>query len=286
MPGGRRSESFVTPEPDLSAVSPYPDHYSVELLRDLLEDRCNRYNRPHFIAEDPIALPHRFHRREDIEIAGFFAATLAWGRRSTILASGRRLLFLMDDAPSDFIRLASPRELERLSTFTHRTFNGTDTRFFVLALRRLYLEEGGLSGFMARHCPTDVPDTGIALAALHAWFFAQPDAPTRSRRHLSDPSRGSAAKRLSMFLRWMVRRDDRGVDFGLWLAPSPQQLICPLDVHTARISRHLGLLHRKSNDWKAAQELTASLRQFDALDPVRFDFALFGLGVYERGIFL
>ncbi len=266
-------------------MAPYPDPNTFELLRDLLEDRYNRYNRPEFIAEDPIALPHRFHRREDIEIAGFFAATLAWGRRSTIIASGRRLLALMDDAPADFVRLASPRDLERLSSFTYRTFNGSDARFFVLGLRRLYLWEGGLMGFMARRCPPEAPDPGAALAALHAWFFAPPDSPARSRRHLSDPNRGSAAKRLSMFLRWMVRRDDRGVDFGLWQAPSPQQLICPLDVHTARIGRHLGLLYRKSNDWKAAQELTASLRQFDSLDPVRFDFALFGLGVYERGIF-
>ncbi len=264
-----------------------PDDLNPEdlLLRDLLENRHDRYNRADFIAEDPISLPHRFTQREDIEIAGFWAATLAWGRRSSILSSGRRLLALMDDAPADFTHRATGRDLDRLQGFVHRTFNGTDAVFFVQGLQRLYRHEGGLMGFFARHCPPQAPDTGEALAALHAWFFAQPEALPRSRRHLSDPSRGSAAKRLSMFLRWMVRRDSRGVDFGLWSAPRPCQLVCPLDVHTAGISRQLGLLRRKTNDWKAARELTDRLRQFDATDPVRFDFALFGLGVYERGQF-
>lgn len=252
-------------------------------LLALLEERHDRYNRPEFIAEDPIALPHRFSQREDIEIAGFFAATIAWGRRSGILANGRRLLERMDDAPADFVRHAGAADLDRLQGFVHRTFSAADCRYFVLALRRLYMEEGGLSGFFAKHAPPDAPDTGPALAALHRAFFRQPDAPPRATRHLSNPEGGSAAKRLSMFLRWMVRRDRRGVDFGLWAAPLPRQLICPLDVHTATVGRRLGLLSRKTDDWKAAQELTAALRRFDALDPVRFDFALFGLGVNERG---
>ena len=246
-------------------------------LRQLLERLHDRYNRPEFIDDDPISVPHRFSDRTDREIAGFFAATIAWGNRKSIVRNGHRLMRLMDDAPADFVRHASPRELEGLASYAHRTFNGGDARDFVLALRRLEERFGGLGAFFESRFETtgSLPQT---LADFRREFFACDHAP-RCEKHISSIERGAACKRLCMFLRWMVRHDDRGVDFGLWRRIPAAALYLPLDVHTGEVGRTLGLLSRRQNDWRAVEEITAALRSADPDDPVRFDFALFGAGI-------
>ncbi|MBC7448421.1 MAG: TIGR02757 family protein [Hymenobacteraceae bacterium] len=242
--------------------------------RALLNAAADRFNRPAFIAADPIAIPHAFHHRADIEIAAFFAAVLAWGRRPTILAKCRELLARMDDAPHQFITQHQDDDLRRLEGFCHRTFCDTDLLYFVHWLRAWYaghesLEDAFLEGATMR----------ARLESFHQQFFALPDAPHRTIKHVSTPARNSACKRLNMLLRWLVRRDDRGVDFGLWTRFSPAELIAPIDVHVERVARGMGLIQRKQLDWQTAEELTAALRRFDPADPVRYDFALFGLGV-------
>lgn len=251
-------------------------------IRDLLEDRYHRYCNTDFIPTDPISIPHRYTRAEDIEISGLFSATLAWGQRPTMLRNARDLMARMDDAPYDYVLQASEGELERLEGFVHRTFNTVDATWFVLALRHIYVHEGGLQAVFARALQPADADLGPGLMALHRLFFALPGAPARTRKHLPDVARGSAAKRLNMYLRWMVRNDRRGVDFGLWVHLSPALLLCPLDVHSGRVARSLGLLHRTQDDWRAVQELTTHLRLLDPTDPVKYDFALYGLGVFEK----
>lgn len=243
-------------------------------LRALLDEAHDRYNRPDFIALDPISIPHAFTARADIEIAALFAATLAWGRRPTILAKCRELLARMDNAPHQFITQHHDDDLRRLEGFCHRTFCDTDLLYFVHWLRAWYadhasLEDAFLTGATQR----------ARLEHFQQQFFSLPDAPRRTQKHVATPARGSACKRLNMLLRWLVRRDDRGVDFGLWTRLSPADLVMPIDVHVERVARGLGLLTRQLVDWQAAVELTAALRRFDPLDPVRYDFALFGLGV-------
>lgn len=248
-------------------------------FRDFLDEKADLYNRLTFISTDPVSIPHRFSNKEDIEIAGFLAATIAWGQRPTIIRNALHLLQLMDDAPHDFVQHAGARELKRLDGFVHRTFNGTDARCFVTALRHIYKKHGGLEAAF---------QTGLKQGNMHeaiSYFrrcFFEPAHPARTEKHVSDPAQGSAAKRIHMYLRWMVRRDKRGVDFGLWKSISPALLCCPLDVHSARVARKLGLLQRTQNDRKAVEELTANLRLLDARDPVKYDFALFGLGVFEK----
>lgn len=248
-----------------------------EELRELLERLADRYNRPEFIDDDPISVPHRFTGRHDREIAGLLAATIAWGNRPTIVRNGHRMMHLMDDAPADFVRNASERELAGLGAFVHRTFNGSDLRDFVLAIRRMEELHGGIGAFFEeRYAATcDLP---TVLAEFRREFFAAEHAP-RCEKHLSSIERGAACKRLCMYLRWMVRRDARGVDFGLWSTIPMSALRIPLDVHVGETARALGLLTRRQNDWRAVEETTAVLRRFDAADPVRFDFALFGIGV-------
>lgn len=251
------------------------------------------YNGPGFLERDPVSIPHRFTRREDVEIAGLFAAVFAWGNRTTILAKSRELLQRMDDAPFDFVTHHRPSDLKRLLGFRHRTFNDTDLLYFVSFLHHHYTGrirppgsaadtgipslETAFSAWMRR---ADT-DTTRALAGFHRYFFSLPDAPDRTRKHIPNPERGSTCKRLNMYLRWMVRRDRRGVDFGLWRSIRPAQLVCPIDVHVARTARRFGLLQRTQTDWQAALELTEQLRRMDAKDPVRYDFALFGLGAEE-----
>ena len=247
-------------------------------LGEFLEFNYQKYHQPWFRDTDPVSVPHLFSKREDIEIAGLFAATLAWGNRKSIVANARRLMLQMDDAPHDFIMHASERDFNRFGTFVHRTFNGEDCIFFLRALKHIYGVHASLeelfSGFNS--------DGALAsITSFRSAFLSVPHAP-RSGKHLSDPSRGSAAKRINMFLRWMVRSAEGGVDFGLWRTISPAGLICPLDIHSGNVARKLGLLERKQNDWRAATELTASLRRFDQEDPVKFDIALFGLGVHEK----
>lgn len=248
-----------------------------DALRDLLERLCDRYNRPEFIEDDPISVPHRYTDRADREVAGFLAATIAWGNRKAIVRSGHRMMRLMDHAPADFVRNASERELALLDRYVHRTFNGGDLRDFVLALRSMDARFGGLGAFFeSRYEATgSLPQT---LAAFRREFFACAHAP-RCEKHLSSIERGAACKRLCMFLRWMVRRDGRGVDFGEWRRIPMSALYLPLDVHTGEVGRALGLLVRRQNDWRAVEEITAALRGFDSADPVRFDFALFGVGI-------
>lgn len=249
-------------------------------LRELLERLHDRYNRPEFIGDDPISVPHAYTDRADRETAGFLAATIAWGNRKAIVRSGHRMMRLMDHAPADFVRNASTRELAQLDSYAHRTFNGGDLRDFVLALRSMEQRFGGLGAFFEdRYEATgSMPQV---LAEFRREFFAGDHAP-RCEKHLSSITKGAACKRLCMFLRWMVRRDGRGVDFGEWRRIPMSALYLPLDVHTGDMGRALGLLKRRQNDWRAVEEITAELRTFDPEDPVRFDFALFGAGI-DRG---
>ncbi len=248
-------------------------------LKSFLEERVTLYNTVDFIATDPVSIPHRFSRREDIEVAGFLTAVMAWGNRTSILKSATRLMELLDNAPFEFVMHHQEQDLERLAHFVHRTFNGSDLLAFVGALRHIYSEHGGLEGVFARHQTHD--SLQPAIHALKELFCSCPHLP-RTCKHLSDPMTGSAAKRINMFLRWMVRHDDKGVDFGLWRAISPAKLSCPLDLHSGRVARRLGLLARKQDDARAVIELDRALRSFDAEDPVKYDFALFGVGAFEK----
>lgn len=249
-------------------------------LQELLERLHDRYNRPEFIACDPIAVPHRYTDRADREIAGFLSATIAWGNRKAIVRNGHRMMRCMDDAPADFVRNASERELAALDRFVHRTFQSGDLRDFVVALRRVEALYGGIGAFFeTRYEATRSLRT--VFAEFRRAFFAADHAP-RCEKHLSSVERGAACKRLCMYLRWMVRRDERGVDFGLWRRIPMSALYLPLDVHAGQTGRLLGLLSRRQNDWRAVEEITAALRAYDADDPVRFDFALFGAGMDPR----
>ncbi|MEO6039606.1 MAG: TIGR02757 family protein, partial [Saprospiraceae bacterium] len=252
-------------------------------LKLLLDNAVSRYNTPAFIADDPISLPHAFTTLQDREIMGFWAATLAWGQRKTIIQNALRLAELMDGAPYDIIKNHTEEDRARFLDFKHRTFQATDTLWFLEFLQQHYRRHASLETAFARHLGPNDPTVEPALAGFHQEFFAHPDAPQRTRKHVATPERGSTCKRLNMFLRWMVRRDDRGVDFGHWTAIRPDQLLIPLDVHVERVARRLGLLERSQTDWRAVLELTGRLREFDAGDPVKYDFALFGMGVLERG---
>ena len=244
---------------------------------ELLERLYDRYNRPEFIPEDPISVPHRYAERADREIAGFLAATIAWGNRKSIVRNGHRMMRFMDDAPADFVRHASDRELAQLDACAHRTFNGGDLRDFILALRRIDERFGGIGAFFEQRYEA-LHDLRPVLAEFRREFFAAPHAP-RCEKHLSSIERGAACKRLCMYLRWMVRRDDRGVDFGEWRRIPMSALYLPLDLHVGAMGRALGLLARRQNDWRAVEEITATLRGFDPDDPVRYDYSLFGAGV-------
>jgi uncharacterized protein (TIGR02757 family) len=249
-------------------------------LKSFLDEKYDEFNRPNFIESDPISIPHRYSKKEDIEIIGFLAATIAWGQRKTIINNASKLAMLMDDAPYDFIQHFEESDLDRFADFKHRTFNAEDVSCFMRSLQQLYKNHGGLEGaFAAELKPTD-PDVFSAICGFRKLFFELPH-PSRTEKHVSNPAKGSSSKRLNMFLRWMVRNDNRGVDFGIWTKISPSQLVMPLDVHTGNVGRKLGLLTRKQNDWRAASELNESLRKLDPNDPVKYDFALFGLGVFE-----
>ncbi len=250
-------------------------------IRELLDQKAEQYNRPDFIADDPVSVPHAFTEKEDIEIAGFLAATIAWGQRPVIIRNAQLLMQWMDHSPSDFIRHAGDADMQHFRNFRHRTFNGDDCIIFFKALQRLYREEGGLEGAFTARWNEHVGDAGLAISGFRDMFFDGLEA-GRTGKHVADPLKGSSAKRINMFLRWMVRSDHCGVDFGLWKGISPATLCCPLDVHTGRVARKLGLLNRKTNDWTAVTELTTVLKSLDPLDPVRYDFALFGLGMYEN----
>lgn len=248
-------------------------------LKSFLDEKAGQYNNPSFIEADPISIPHQFSRRQDIEISGLFAATLAWGQRGTIIKKCRELMKLMDDEPYAFVVGHSPDDLKSLQHFKHRTFNLTDTLYFVEFLRWFYSRHDSLEDAFAVDPAADNIHDG--LVTFHRLFFSLPDHPHRTRKHVATPERKSTCKRLAMYLRWMVRRDDRGVDFGLWRRISPAQLICPCDVHVDRVARKLRLVKRKQTDWLTALELTHNLRVFDRDDPVKYDFALFSLSALE-----
>lgn len=244
--------------------------------KDLLEELFNKYNRSDFISDDPISIPHRFTKKEDIEIAGFFSAILAWGQRKQIIKSAGQLMDLMDNAPFDFIQNSDEADIEQLKRFYYRTFQYADLEFFIRVLKDLYINRGGLESLISE-AYLKSHDIKNALVFLFETFENKPHL-IRSMKHVANISKGSSAKRLNMFLRWMVRSDNRGVDFGIWKKIPSSALYIPLDVHSGRVARELGLLNRKQDDWKAVEELTGVLKKFDSADPVKYDFALFGAG--------
>jgi len=248
-------------------------------LKEFLDEKVALYNRLSFIEFDPISIPHQFTQKEDIEIAGFLSATLAWGNRKMIIRNANRVLGMLDHSPYEFIMNSSNYEFERLESFTHRTFNSKDLFYFLKALQHIYRNKGGLEAIFKTYQTAD--SLQPAIHELHKIFFELPHE-KRTEKHVADPVKGSSAKRLNMFLRWMIRKDRAGVDFGIWDSISPSILSCPLDVHSGTVARKLGLLKRKQNDAKAVAEMDRVLRSFDEMDPVKYDFALFGLGVFEK----
>jgi uncharacterized protein (TIGR02757 family) len=253
-------------------------------LKSFLDQKVAQYNRPEFIANDPVSIPHLFTKKQDIEIMGFWAATLAWGQRVTIINKCKELISLMDGAPYDFIINHHETDLKKLLHFKHRTFNDIDTLYFISFFRQHYqrfdsLEDAFVPGLRQAQADNRVE---TALNHFRAYFTSMPDFPDRTKKHVSSPSQKSTCKRLNMFLRWMVRKDDMGVDFGIWHKLKPADLICPCDLHVDRVARHLKLITRKQTDWQTALELTERLKEFDPQDPVKYDFALFGLGIEER----
>lgn len=249
------------------------------ILKEFLDEKVIEYNNPRFIESDPIQIPHRFSKKQDIEIAGFLTATIAWGNRKSIINNANRLMDLMGNSPHDFVMNFNDNHSEKLSSFVHRTFNGGDLIYFIQALQNIYTKHDGLENVFSKHA-----EESSLQSSIHHFkkvFFELPHQ-QRTQKHVSDPLKNSAAKRINMFLRWMVRSDNSGVDFGIWKTLSPAQLSCPLDVHSGNVARKLKLLKRKQNDAKALMELDTSLRKLDKNDPVKYDFALFGLGVFEK----
>lgn len=248
-------------------------------LKIFLDEKSAFYNQPHFIETDPIQIPRKFQNRQDLEIAAFLSATIAWGNRKSIIKSAEKMMALMDHTPSDFVRHHSDSDLQRLKKFVHRTFNGEDFIFFVKQLQRLYAEYSSMEDLFLQ-----AAEASSLQKSIHHFknYFFEGNFNTRTAKHISDPAKGSAAKRINMFLRWMVRKDHHGVDLGIWKELNPAQLSCPLDVHSGNVARKLGLLHRQQNDAKAVTELDHNLRKLDPKDPVKYDFALFGVGVFEK----
>ena len=247
-------------------------------LKDFLDEKVLQYNTLDFIESDPVQIPHLFSLKEDIEIAGFLSATIAWGNRKMIINNSHRMMDLMGNAPFDFVMSHTENDLERLETFVHRTFNGIDFASFIRSLQHIYTNHGGLEAVFSKH-----QETHSMQKSIHEFkkiFFEVPHQ-YRTQKHISDPLNNSAAKRINMYLRWMIRQDNKGVDLGIWKSISTASLSCPLDVHSGNVARKLAILTRKQNDGKALSELDLKLREFDAKDPVKYDFALFGLGVFE-----
>ena len=253
-----------------------------EDLYQLLEAAVDQYNHPDFIESDPISIPHQFSLKQDREIMGFWTAMLAWGQRKTIINNANKLVELMDGAPYDFVLNHQEEDRKVFLDFKHRTFQATDTLYFLEFFQQYYRQHDSLEDAFARQLSPTALHAESALAGFQSLFFALPDAPERTRKHIPTPLRGSTCKRLNMFLRWMVRKDNKGVDFGIWDRISPSQLLIPLDVHVDRVARNLGLLERKQTDWQAVLELSEVLRGFDPTDPVKYDFALFGMGVLGK----
>ena len=251
-------------------------------LKKFLDKKVDEYNQPFFISSDPICIPHQFSKKQDIEIAGLFAALFAWGNRTTIINKSKELMQLMDNAPYEFCLQHREQDLKKLLKFKHRTFNPTDLLYFIAFLQAHYTKQQSLETAFTINMNKEEPTTEKGLIGFYKYFFSLPDAPDRTRKHIASPEKKSSCKRLNMFLRWMVRSDNKGVDFGIWKNILPSQLVCPIDVHVARVARRLNLLSAKQTDWQSALELTEHLRNLDQADPVKYDFALFGLGVVEH----
>jgi uncharacterized protein (TIGR02757 family) len=249
-------------------------------IKDFLEEKLLLFNNKSFIETDPIQIPHAFTKKEDIEISAFLAAAIAWGQRKTIINNAQKLMLWMDNAPHDFILNHSAKELVPFKKFIHRTFNGVDCVFFIRSLQNIYLKHGGLEGAFSKDLKKNDESIKNSITGFRK-LFLELKHDTRSDKHISNPESKSSAKRLCMYLRWMVRNDKKGVDFGIWNKINASQLCLPLDVHTGNVSRKLGLLKRAQDDWQAVEEITSVLKQFDAADPVKYDFALFGLGAFE-----
>ncbi|MFK8302272.1 TIGR02757 family protein [Capnocytophaga stomatis] len=247
-------------------------------LKSFLDEKVIQYNRPEFIETDPIQIPKNFSAKEDIEIAGFLISVIAWGQRKTIISNGLKLMDLLGNSPYDFVMSHSENDLERLQNFVHRTFNGQDLEQFVLSLKNIYTHHNGLEKAFAQSIENN--DLQLGISNFKQLFFSNLKY-QRTLKHLPDPRKGSVAKRFNMFLRWMVRRDNAGVDFGIWKGISPSLLSCPLDVHSGNVARSLGLITRPKNDVEALSELDNHLRKFDPTDPAKYDFALFGIGVFD-----
>jgi len=247
-------------------------------LKEFLDSKFALYNNQDFINDDPVKIPHLYTKKEDIEVAGFLAATISWGKRPMIIKNCLIMMDLINNAPFDFVMNHTESDLEKLANFKHRTFNGIDLQFFIKSLKNIYTNHKGLEHVFA----SNIKDNSLQ-PAIHSFkkIFFEIDHPARTTKHVSDPFKGSAAKRINMFLRWMVRQDKLGVDLGIWKSISPAYLSCPLDVHTGNVGRKLGFISRKQNDAKALLELDTNLRALDANDPVKYDFALFGLGIFE-----
>jgi uncharacterized protein (TIGR02757 family) len=249
----------------------------IEQVKSLLNHKYFQYNREEFLEGDPVSVPHLFHKKEDIEIAAFLTATISWGQRVTIVDNARKLMERMDFSPYEFILQAGRSDLKRFNEFRHRTFNQTDLDFFMLSLQNIYRNHSGLEAAFV------VPGNGDIKSSISKFrdIFLSVPHESRSEKHIANPSTGSPAKRINMFLRWMVRKDHQGVDFGIWGQIRQEDLMCPLDIHSGAVARKLGLITRPQNDWKALEELMMHLRRFDPADPAKYDFALFGLGIFE-----
>ena len=246
-------------------------------LKEYLDFKSDQYNNPDFIESDPIQIPHRYTLKEDIEISGFLASTIAWGNRKMIINSASKMMDAMGNSPYDFVLNATDASIENIERIVHRTFNTEDFKFFIRSLQNIYQRHGGLEQLFSDSTHGNLQNR---ISNFKKIFF-EIEHPVRTTKHISDPLKGSSSKRLNMYLRWLVRNDHKGVDFGLWKSVSASELSCPLDVHSGNVARALGILKRTQNDQKALQELDQALRTFDSLDPVKYDFALFGLGVFE-----
>ena len=251
-------------------------------LKSFLDEKVELYNNPNFIESDPVQIPHLYSQKEDVEIAGFLSATIAWGNRKMIIKNSHRMIDLMGNAPYDFVMSHTENDLERFETFVHRTFNSQDFHFFIKSLQNIYTNHNGLEAVFHKGQlkNSELNSMQSGISEFKKTFFEMEHL-HRTEKHVSDPMSNSAAKRINMFLRWMVRKDNKGVDLGIWKSISPASLSCPLDVHSGNVARKLGILNRKQNDGKAVTELDCFLREFDNNDPVKYDFALFGLGVFE-----
>ncbi len=258
-------------------------------IQKMLDQKVKQYNRIEFIDKDPICIPHLFTKQQDIEIAGFFAAIFAWGNRTTIINKSKELLQRMDNAPYAFCTQHQDKDVKKLLGFVHRTFNDTDLLYCIEFFKHHYVQNESLENAFFKSALIKNIDSNKkiykvenALTHFQSYFFSLEEAPARTKKHISSPLSGSTCKRLNMFLRWMVRKDNQGVDFGIWKSIQPADLVMPIDVHVARVSRALGILDRKQTDWHAAIELTDYCRTLDPKDPVKYDFALFSLGVIEK----